>query len=570
MGPYHKEILLNALHSHRKANRIFDKAIRDDGVPLPQERVLSKHRQLMALIQLYEIRKSIQQGKKSVAWWQTLLRAYVGKDDWVLTWRKVIKKGPCQPKVDDMPRLITKEATRMSGQDPMRRLRSSLEVNNLHGSVAVLLEKRWSKLTRLPLLKIPKHRQQGQTTEKRRVERDELLKQFPKIARYVLQAEAILPGSGAAALSSKLTIWQLSKIVCILGAQAQDVSYCGAHTLFRTFEKAELAQIGAKLCKQPVKYVWLLQLKQAMTDDQCKRWLSVQQENSTVARNNLLDEQGRHLFEMKTPAAKLSEKSYFRYRAKDALVAQAQEDAGTGRSWSCQRYEPPPEKIKELTLIYRQLWEETPNCPLCGVELTAINEVEAAEQTRKGVRSTNASMDRKTPGSQGGRYEANNLQCMCAGCNYLKLHYTFEATVDTVKRLRDARATWKSSSNGFIALEREPSSVPATAAQRAKIEKWAECKRRSLSSGAEKRQLSCTVSVTDITKMLLDRMCAAMLFQDAVGMVLPLEQLSIDRIDPMKGYEPTNIRLLLTQLNMIRRECPDDEPIIRYIESIRK
>lgn len=177
-------------------------------------------------------------------------------------------------------------------------------------------------------------------------------------------------------------------------------------------------------------------------------------------------------------------------------------------------------------------------------------------------------MDRKQPGSQGGRYVADNLECMCAGCNYVKSHGSFEAAAEIVRRLREARTKWQVSENGFVALETEPSSMPETAAQRAKIQKWAECKRRSLSSGAEKRQLSCTVSVTDITEMLLDRMCAAMLFQDAVGMVLTLQELSIDRIDPRKGYEPTNISLLLTQLNMIRGECPDDEPIIRYVEGI--
>lgn len=365
-----KRSLLNVLHSHRKANRAFDKAVQDDGVPLPPEKVLTKHRQSMALLQLYDIRKSLQQGKKTVTWWQTLLKGYVGKDDWVSTWCKVMKKGPWQPKVEDMPRLITNEATRLSANDPLKRLRSRLDIDKFHASVTVLLEKKWSQLVRLPVLNLPKNRDQGQTAEKRRVERDELIKQLPKIARYVLQAEAILPGSGTAALSSKLTLWQLCKVVAILGAQAQDVSYCGAHTLFETVEKAELAQIAAKLCKQLVKYVWLLQLKKTMTDDQCSRWLKGPKERFQEARDALLDEHGRHLFKMKTPAAKLSEKSYFRNRAKEALVSQAQEDLGSGRSWSCQRYDPPPEKSKEMTLLFRQLWETIPDCPLCGVELT--------------------------------------------------------------------------------------------------------------------------------------------------------------------------------------------------------
>lgn len=104
--------------------------------------------------------------------------------------------------------------------------------------------------------------------------------------------------------------------------------------------------------------------------------------------------------------------------------------------------------------------------------------------------------------------------------------------------------------------------------QHAEVRCWARHKEGSLYASAEKRQLSCTVTYKDIEKMLLENMCGPKLFQDAVGMVLRLDDLSIDRIDPSEGYKLANLRLLLNQLNMIRRECPDDEPIIRYVEGI--
>lgn len=76
--------------------------------------------------------------------------------------------------------------------------------------------------------------------------------------------------------------------------------------------------------------------------------------------------------------------------------------------------------------------------------------------------------------------------------------------------------------------------------------------------GARKKVKDVTVSVEDLTELILNSTTANGDVVDATGLTWPWEMLSPDRIDPNRGYVKGNIRWLLTGLNLFRRDCPSD------------
>jgi hypothetical protein len=72
------------------------------------------------------------------------------------------------------------------------------------------------------------------------------------------------------------------------------------------------------------------------------------------------------------------------------------------------------------------------------------------------------------------------------------------------------------------------------------------------------------ITVSELIKITKDRMVTEHTYRDASGVELPLYLSSSDRIDPDEAYTADNVRLFVTGLNMLRRRCRSDAPVVAW------
>ena len=59
------------------------------------------------------------------------------------------------------------------------------------------------------------------------------------------------------------------------------------------------------------------------------------------------------------------------------------------------------------------------------------------------------------------------------------------------------------------------------------------------------------------------------LYCDPCGVILPLRWVGINRMYSGLGYTRANSRLLAAQLNLLRKNQPNDDRLVEYLEQIR-
>jgi hypothetical protein len=225
---------------------------------------------------------------------------------------------------------------------------------------------------------------------------------------------------------------------------------------------------------------------------------------------------------------------------------------------------PSKAKVEELIVHVQHLFEEQGRkCRTCGVQLTTV-------PTREW---TNGSIDRIVPGIKGGTYGLANVEILCHGCNTVKYWYplqTFMVLIGTLAELPRQIDTSHLNINHRILRK------PIDRIEMANIVlPW--CKLKLRSTYAVKKREGCdwnfkakrsTLKLADIMSMVKARWIGDGFVQEACGARVPLGLVGLDRIDPEGGYRAGNVRLLLTGLNLLKNDSPNDTRIVGYLNHL--
>lgn len=557
---------LTHLYLCRKSNYIWDPKMRSAGLAMPSVELLKRWRELMAFVQAVTIKASIVAGQRTAEWWTAKLRPWLLRDDWKLAIHKQIPYANTAEIQDNWAPQFVRWAASLSLETAEAHARSKFG-QRLHPTVVEELRARRVKFPQ-PFPRLPYASSASTvrtTTEERREQRVAALQAFPAFARAVLSRE---PAQAEAAVHSQYSKFQAAKFIAAILHQADDMAVCGYYSLYTTFDKETLTSMLARAARLPVRFVWQISATQILTDAERRRLGASVEQLSAAARDSLLDISDRSIYALKTPAARFAERSFFRLRIKGALNREAEELSGGA---------PVPEveidlssgRAKELYHFYRSAWEEADGCPICRCEMTAILEHDSSLVANyASVKSTNVSMDRKIPGTHGGLYEPDNIEIMCAGCNFIKQHHTRESAIDIAAKLK-ARKGHLNVVDGRLRPLLPDTAFEPRPAQRETLLKWCQRAVTRVSATAERRRLEVTLTAESLLSRLLPVLTNAHTFVDATGVEVALEHASIDRIDPELGYHFANVRILITGLNAIRRKDRGDQSIIDYISAMR-
>lgn len=180
------------------------------------------------------------------------------------------------------------------------------------------------------------------------------------------------------------------------------------------------------------------------------------------------------------------------------------------------------------------------------------------------VSPTTVSLDRIRPRKDGGGYWSDNIQLVHVACNFVKLDFGLKEALFLVGRL-GGQHDFQVDGDGMLSPPTEPRVDHATMST-VVIEAWAAG--ALVDRGNSMRHERELLTLEEIVRVTKPYMVTETTYRDPSGKELPLALASLDRIRPSGVYEEGNIRPLLTGLNMLRRMCVNDAPIIDYLKQI--
>lgn len=206
-------------------------------------------------------------------------------------------------------------------------------------------------------------------------------------------------------------------------------------------------------------------------------------------------------------------------------------------------------------------------CEYCGVPLNfagRTNVYAGGSGQRHLVDPHVVSIDARVPRCRGGRYIRSSIAGCCWACNTLKAQHSPEILQ---QRLDSLAAATQVVVDGMLVL---PSITPAviTEQDRGTIDRWGAAEMASI----EDRMAAQPRKAGYLTKDGLVEIVRAVwagngCYRDPCGLVLPLEQGSVDRVGPRGGYSVDNVRLLWTPSNKVRSDCSDARRFI-HLETL--
>lgn len=209
--------------------------------------------------------------------------------------------------------------------------------------------------------------------------------------------------------------------------------------------------------------------------------------------------------------------------------------------------------VIDLAWLFEDLFrKQKGQCLYCSAPL----------RVSKGKAWNNASPDRRIPARQGGSYSKSNVDIVCVGCQFSKWWYS-DAAFRTLL-LAMTHAKWKYEESRLTCEVNEFRQDVTLQEEERLVMPWC---RKTLA--AMKSRKSCHLEIEDLLLLVQANWLGAGSLIDAAGIALPLQTISVDRIDSAEPYKRGNIRLLLWGLNSLKGADIDDSQIAMYLRHIR-
>lgn len=217
----------------------------------------------------------------------------------------------------------------------------------------------------------------------------------------------------------------------------------------------------------------------------------------------------------------------------------------------------------------------TPTCDLCGdkVKLYARANIDLGQTAWEGndIQPLNISVDRRTPGAQGGDYSAENMAVTHVCCNLFKGALHRRAAIARLLAL--GRSTVTLGEDDFMPTPAAPEDLSSE--DRAVIERWATRTRRRLARRHDRINArrggaaDALLTVEQLRAVLVQVYRPVKRFADVSGIVAPLWEAEVDRLDPRRGYVAGNVCLLLSACNWVRSNTHGDRVLAECFEHLR-
>ncbi|PWN27560.1 hypothetical protein BDZ90DRAFT_260628 [Jaminaea rosea] len=234
------------------------------------------------------------------------------------------------------------------------------------------------------------------------------------------------------------------------------------------------------------------------------------------------------------------------------------------------------EKTKELSEWLFADWQRSQTCPSCSQTVTTITygeqgneEVDAEDR----YHPWNASLDRVVPEHEGGSYwVVSNREMLCWACNALKGNFSQTQARQLVQQLITVGLDRSHLVQRRIVL-RNDAKLPQVAplpffldeirawSKQQEIVLGSRCleSQKKAAQGGKGKVKKMLTSAQELTKMMLELVVApGDKVQLHCGVVVPIDYVSIDRLNSEDDYRASNLRPTLYGINAVIKDVDDD------------
>lgn len=185
--------------------------------------------------------------------------------------------------------------------------------------------------------------------------------------------------------------------------------------------------------------------------------------------------------------------------------------------------------------------------------------VSASEHKVRRSHVHNMMLDAITPRRRGGKYTLDNCAQLCKGCNLVKAGFYQDEALVLINALRAGKYRLE---DGFMRPQDPLPHSELDSDDERLIDAWAAARLTCKAPWTRRKE--------DLVEMLKEVYVSPGRYLDPTGVVLPITLAEVDKLDPSKGYQRSNIRALLGGLNWLKSTSNHDHGLETWLQGLKE